>query len=260
MAVRWSNPSGPLGIQRFRVWPDDSDQYSYVDFSQNWEKIDAIIGAPKSSTEQWPQTTGVDGGIYAEINQLQQTALPIGTVIAWYKSSETTPLPEGFELCDGRSIPTAQHDFGTGAPVTLPDMRNAFVLGADPTKSIGTAGVAVTHANIDNAAGAPGPQGTGGTNAVTLTTAQMPSHNHSSSKTGWSALSLHWFAPPDGEVVAASGRAPVTNATSTGVGGWYSGKHRHKVNNIPAEGEGKAHENRPPYVGLVWIMKVRSIK
>lgn len=69
MADRWSNPSGSVGQQRFRVWPAGTDSYDHVELAGNLDKIDAILGIPSAGA--WPPTEGVDGGIYALIKDLQ---------------------------------------------------------------------------------------------------------------------------------------------------------------------------------------------
>lgn len=69
MTDRWSNPSGSVGFQRFRVWPAGTDSYSHVDLTNNFDEIDAIIG--NSPTTNWPPTTGLNGGIYGVIQGIE---------------------------------------------------------------------------------------------------------------------------------------------------------------------------------------------
>jgi len=259
MATRWSEPSGNLGTRRFRVWPDGSDQYNHVEHAQNWDMIDAIIGLPADGSE-WPPTEGEDGGLYAAIQDLQFTILPIGMMVAWMRPNQSVPFPSGWVECVGQVVLEADHDFGIAGSVTIPDMRNRFAMGANAATAIGTAGVAVAHANIEAAAGAPGPQGVGGSNVHTLTSAQMAAHSHPGSKTGWSSMGLlhwniaEWPIQDVGEYSYQSGG----NSTGTGVGGWQVGQHRHLINDLTPAGSGAAHDNRPRYAGVIWIMKVRN--
>jgi len=80
------------------------------------------------------------------------------------------------EVCDGRTLTAGQQDIVPGGSYTLPDLRNRFLLGADPTKTASVSGT-----TVDAASGAPGPKGTGGVHAKTLITAELPSHNHTGS-------------------------------------------------------------------------------
>lgn len=263
VAPRWSNPSGSIGIHRFRVWPDDADHYNHIELAQNWDKMDAMIGVAPDGSE-WPPTTGLDGGLYAVINDLQGSILPIGMMLAWHRPSLAIPLPQGFAICDGTTLSATEHDFTGGGNVLLPDMRNRFILGADSTKTIGQAGVAITDPNINASAGAPGPSGTGGSNTATFNTSQMAAHNHAGgSKTGWSDLGLHWYTTQGmHETIGGDvdfGPYGASNSTSTGVGGWRFGQHRHLLDSMSAEGNNAVHENRPAYIGLIWIMKVKNI-
>jgi hypothetical protein len=124
-------------------------------------------------TVQWHSVSGADGGtpgakiapdaglslgtLGADVNrQIAQ----IGQVIDWWRPDDTFPVPSGWEICDGRSILAGSHDFGGGS-ITLPDLRNTFILGADATKINGA-----VSTNGDTAAGAPGIRGVGGSNAV----------------------------------------------------------------------------------------------
>lgn len=72
---------------------------------------------------------------------LSNNNLPSGIIAMWSGSSDA--IPSGWLLCDGSN--------GT------PDLRNRFIVGAGSNYSVGN---------------------TGGSDSVTLTTAQMPSHAH----------------------------------------------------------------------------------
>ena len=259
MADRWSNPSGSLGVHRFRVWPDSEDNYDHAELAQNWDTIDRIIGVPNDGTD-WPATTGEGGGIYAEVQDLRLTILPVGFVVPWHRPSLAVPIPTGFEVCDGSVVAEADHDFGAIGDVTLPDLRNRFVVGANPSTTIGQAGVAATHGDIDNEDGAPGPQGVGGENQHAVTVAEMASHRHAGSKTGWSSLGLHWYTNTGSLETVESETILVgaSNATSTGQGGWNFGQHKHLINSLAAAGSSAVHENRPAYFGLIFLVKVKN--
>lgn len=132
-------------------------------------------------------------------------AVPIGAVLDWFRPASTIPVPSGFEIADGRSILAANHDFGTGTTVVLPDLRNTFIVGADtpdtPTNYRTTGGgrssnlsgsytgdaLAGTAKSDNSANGAPGIRGAGGDHtdishshnvAVGAHTHSIPAHTH----------------------------------------------------------------------------------
>lgn len=100
-----------------------------------------------------------------------------------------------------------------------PDLRGRFVVGHDPSDGDYSVGK------------------TGGEKTHTLTVDQMPSHNHNISLSIWGYVdprkNLWEFAAPDG---------------------YYSNKQN--IDSAYAGG-GRAHENRPPYYALCYIMRVK---
>ena len=156
---------------------------------------------------------------------------PIGTIIMWAGSSSY--FPTGYLLCDGSALSRSEYSLlfaaiGTihGAPnendFNLPDLRERFIVGAggDNSTVSGTSGYNVNA--------------TGGENTVTLTINQMPAHNHSYSR------------PVD-----------INNDDYRGVpigSGGDIGSSFTTVN-TGNKGGGQAHENRPPFYALCYIMK-----
>jgi hypothetical protein len=295
MASRWSEPSASEGDERFRVWPEGTDQYNHAELAANWDKLDAIIGVPAGG--QWPSTTGVGGGLYREVRLAADAAMPLGAVFAWYRPHASVALPTGAVVCDGSVVDELDHDLPVSGDFTLPDLRNRFILGADYSKEIGTPAAAADSLGADLPDGAPGPLAEGGANALALTKDEMPTHGHSGSVTGWSPVVMQWYfqqstyaaqknAQPyldnRDEAIAKCGypgcyydperTAPIYPASenfeatnwgngvhhSTGQGGWKTGQHRHNISALSSEGSGAVHENRPRYVGLIWLAKVRN--
>lgn len=249
MTDRWSNPSGGLGVQRFHVWPAGSDSYSHADLAANWDALDAILGIP-SSGAAWPSSTGIDGGIYKEIQLAKNGGIGVGTVVSFFRPSTSVPIPTGWAVCDGSVLTSSEHAFpGISGNVTLPDLRNAFVLGADPTKSIGTAAAAVGTGNIDIAAGAPGPQAEGGSNEIIQTVDQMPAHTHPLNSTS-----------STGDFLRGDPTLPAQH--SYGSFGWsftggpYGFQPISVSGSIGSTGNGDAMDNRPRWVGLIYICYV----
>jgi microcystin-dependent protein len=118
---------------------------------------------------------------------------------------------------------------------STPDLRDRFVVGAGSAYGVGD---------------------TGGTSAVTLTESQMPTHNHYfSGTTNTTGEHAHVYTRQN------SGRGAGGNdyTVLTGAGNYAttsSGNHNHTVSgNTGDAGSGSAHENRPPYYALAYIMK-----
>lgn len=157
------------------------------------------------------------------LKEMQKALVPVDTIVMY--GGALNAIPAGWHLCNGSN--------GTK------DLRAKFVVGYDP-------------ANADyNAEGK-----TGGQKEVTLTEAQMPSHNHDGSAyipphthslQGKTAIT-HDGEGGDGNRLSTKdniGNGTITQ-TSSGGGG--------NVNISTAnKGSGQAHENRPPYYTAVFI-------
>ena len=123
-----------------------------------------------------------------------------GMIIMWNNTVAT--IPTGFVLCDGSN--------GT------PDLRGRFVVGHHPSNN---------DYDIND---------TGGSESVTLTVNQMPSHKHDTSVDNTKLF------PSNGQTsinFGGAGGYPATTFTMSNTGG------------------GQSHENRPPYYALCYIMK-----
>lgn len=119
--------------------------------------------------------------------------VPSGVITLWSGASDA--IPNGWYLCDGSN--------------DTPDLRDRFIVGAGGSYTVGS---------------------NGGSEKVTLTVDEMPSHNH---QLGYYTTSL---------LVAEDETVKIIQSDSTGL----------KTTKI---GGGKAHENRPPYYALCYIMK-----
>lgn len=247
MADRYSEPSASLGLtSRFHVWPLGSDSYKHVENQENWDTLDDILGVPSSG--DWPPSRGIDSGIYKEVALLQAERMPLGAIIEWFQPGGLD-LPTGWVECDGSTYGPSDNDFPGSITITVPDTRNAFTLGADSNKDVGTSAVAVGNADIDDHSGAPGPQATGGSNQHTLVASETPSHDHGGGDHTHTLNRQVLQLTAGGLNYLINVRDSITNLETTNDAGDI----------IDSFGSDGPHENRPNWVGLIRIVKIKYI-
>jgi len=180
----------------------------------------------------------VDASGSGKIREHGNDLLPVGSIIMWNGAA----VPAGWALCDGGT-----YTLMAGGTTTTPNLMDRFIVGANATGGTGTAG-SYTQGN------------TGGENSHVLTIAEMPAHDHGGSVSG--GAHTHTFTDAYSSssckngVFASSGgcfmtlTSDVTQTSTTTAG---DGAHTHTVS---SQGGGAAHENRPPYYALAYIMKL----
>ncbi len=170
----------------------------------------------------------------------------------WYGSIAN--IPAGYFLCDGTN--------GT------PDLRNKFVMGAGGTEN---------------------PDDTGGSNSVTLATANLPSHSHSdgslsgstnttgnhshsgsTNTTGNHSHGFNNFLSPDNQSGSRPAWTNFDNGGNTGYSTDSAGNHSHSFStnttgnhshsvsisgSTGSTGSGTAIDTTPEYYALAYIMK-----
>jgi microcystin-dependent protein len=151
-------------------------------------------------------------------------------------------VPAGWALCDGGT-----YTLMAGGTTVTPNLMSRFIVGANAAGGTGTAGT-YTLGNI------------GGENAHVLTIAEMPSHDHGGSVSGGAHTHTYAdnysqsnckngvFSSSSGCFMTQTNDLSQTLTTTTG-----DGAHTHTIS---AQGGGAAHENRPPYYALAYIMKL----
>ena len=188
-------------------------------------ELNALDGVTASATE----INKLDGltASTAQLNTLASGGgiIPTGGIIMW--SGAVSAIPTGWVLCNGSN--------------STPDLRNRFVVGAGSTYAVNA---------------------TGGTDSVSLSTANLPAHSHSFSGTGTTNTAgahVHasgWYGPRggDGSATVFATNDPAYGNVNTG----SAGDHNHTVSisgTTGNQGSGSSHENRPPYYALAYIMK-----
>lgn len=158
---------------------------------------------------------------------------PLGGIIMW----SGTKAPSGWALCNGLTV----NGYKT------PDLRGRFIVGYDN-------GVADYNNPGDlSTKGTTGSVDVGGAKEVVLTEAQMPKHNHTINDPGHIHATVpiythhqafdnddwdDWDYGVDNDVSTSKTSSSVTGIT------------------INVRGADAAHENRPPYYTLAYIMRV----
>lgn len=206
-------------------------------------------------------------------------AMPLGAIIAYGAGT----APSGWHLCDGTAHGSTALQGLIGSP-NAPDLRDRFIAGAGSTYAIGATGGVATVTLTAAQSGLPGHSHT-----VTLT-ADASTHTHSvnppatDTNTATPAITVKGGAgnatgEETGAEIAGGGVVYVTDGSGDGAGGAAvtatQAAHDHTVD-IPSFTSGsastghnhavsvstagpttaaEAHENRPPYYALTYIIK-----
>lgn len=194
--------------------------------------------------------------------------VPLGGIIMW----NGTTVPNGWALCNGQTV--------NGR--TTPDLRGRFIVGYGADNVAHAPGVAVPadvwDANYTNI------NGTGGEREHGLSRSEIPKHEHyvgdgqdnSSMSDRTFVTGIDHYDKPDINGNGTTDENPVTNVYLTSdshhhygrTGDGTSSSYTITILGIPitrdlkggltenAAGRANAHENRPPYYVLAFIMRV----
>lgn len=151
--------------------------------------------------------------------EVSASSVPSGTILPWYGALGS--IPTGYALCNGSN--------GT------PDLRNRFLVGAGSSYSLGN---------------------TGGANTVTLNTNQIPSHAHTRGTMEISGrLWAGWMGGNGAfRTIGHAGASGDGNAWVNDLMDFYAS--RTWTGETSYVGGSQAHENRPPYYAVYYIMKL----
>ena len=163
-----------------------------------------------------------------------------GIVVPWGSAS----IPSGFLECNGASVSTSTYAAlfavigytygGSGASFNLPDLTDRTVVNKSNTKSLAQTGGANTVTPTGNISGSTG--------STTLTTQQIPSHNHGICRSNDMA---------SGYSTVPKGTCSVSGSNSVGsTGGGQSHDHTLSANFV-----GGSASILQPYLVLIYIIK-----
>jgi len=171
---------------------------------------------------------------------------PVGTIVDYIG----TTAPSGWAVLDGSTITNGQTlypalwavlpaGFKFGTSIILPDTRGRVAVGRNPSDT-----------DFDNVGDL------GGAKTVTLSTAEIPSHNHTQNAHGHSLgpgqdFGTFFGGNPGGFATFALQVQAINQSTYQGA---YSATANTATNN-PAGGGG-AHNNLQPFITFVKIMKL----
>lgn len=221
--------------------------------------VSQTIGKSLSASDSWVKSVLTTTSTGSSSSVDLSSALPRGVIVMW--SGPADQIPYGWALRDGRTYTAPD-----GTQVTTPDLRDRFIVGAGGNYAVGDKGGSAT---------------------VTLTTSNLPAHNHyvnlttstdgshyHTGTTSTNGAHTHTVSSPPaffGWTYAAAGNSvgafdsvfPGTYTTSTAgdhshsLTTNYAGAHSHTVSGYTSSvGSGTPVENRPPYYALCFIMKL----
>ena len=195
---------------------------------------------------------------------------PIGSVVMW--CGTITNYPTGWAVCNGAELLIATY---TTLYNVLTNNGTTFPFGANTN---GSGGAGSTYFRMPNmvdkfvagAGSAYSVGATGGLDSVVLITDEIPSHNHTLTDTGHThgiSDTGHFHYSNDAGIAGnyggygsgsgGGGLGPIgsrqlTDTRTTGIGV----SSRTTGITIDAFGGGLAHENRPPYFALIYLMRI----
>lgn len=169
-----------------------------------------------------------------------------GTVKMW--AGQEVSVPQDYRLCNGAMLSIDDYpelwktlglSFGGDGQrsFALPDLRGRFVVGYDGSKP--------DYKVI-------GKDGIGGNEKVTLTTNEIPQHDHVNNKYFNKLAARAADATTPGTAGSVDSRSPESEYNIA-----YMSNDEWEAATIQKVGGGQSHENRPPYFVLAYIIKVK---
>jgi hypothetical protein len=186
-----------------------------------------ILDASSTSNVAFPATSNISFGGTPFGNTLIN-AMPSGAIVIW--SGTTSNIPSGWTICDGTQ--------GT------PNLSGSFIIGSGSGYTKGT---------------------TGGSNSLTLSTSNLPSHTHSGTTNTMNQNASHHHVFPMARVDGKGFRGdvgqfpPADGANLVGI--YYTNytntDHLHTFTTDTGSGlTGTTISFKPVYYALIYIMKL----
>lgn len=253
--------------------PEQDEFYNVEDFNDNWDKIDTAVAARETPAGAQAKANAAAAAGEAAAEEVQDALathladytkhVPSGLIAMW--SGLITAIPTGWALCDGEN--------GT------PNLRNRFIIGAGNNYNIGDIGGEETHTLSTTEMPSHSHTGSSGSSSHSHTgSSGSSSHSHTGS-TNSTGSHTHQYSDSAIAYVAGifvdTGSKGANNSTikTTDSGGTHShslsvdsNSHSHTLSidsnshthtlSVNPSGSGDAHENRPPYYALAYIMKL----
>lgn len=213
----------------------------------------------------------ITGPVTVSQNELNKT-VPIGVITMWYGA--IAEIPSGWALCNGQTVQKSD----ASGPITTPDLRNRFIVGAGSTYAVNATGGSTSYNFTMQAAGghthsaSTGSAGShnhgGATAGHALTVNQLPSHTHTyqratSVQTSLTSASTYAepfsFNTPTGGLnydYPQTGAAGGNEAHAHGISA--DGSHTHTVTVDAVAAHSHTIDTAtviPPYYALAYIMK-----
>lgn len=214
-----------------------SEQYNWSDFAGLSDKTNRQL------------LTEIQA-LQAQIATLQPA--PAGSIMMWPSNT----IPTGWALCDGSSYSRSEYaalfavlgtTYGSNdnSSFKLPDMRGLFVAGKG----------ANNYSTLNQK---------GGANTVALTESQMPKHNHDDGKhdsdqtitTSSNGNHHHTVYGTGKDYSTGKAYSSGSSVETANFNTSDNGAHTHTFT-MKARGGSDAHENRPPYIVLNYIIKLK---
>lgn len=218
--------------------------------------------------------------LMSELDEAKQHVMPKGSVIAWSGTCDCDHVPYGFIPC-GAFFSVPPQNFGNNGAVGTAEQNKwrtkyaslGITVSSKLNSGSSSIGVLITQCNgvtipdltdrfIVQAGGSYAEGNTGGANTVTLTENQMPKHTH-----GRGTLdSEGTLRVVDQGATTVSGAFSNGGSFNTGIRGGGDSDTWGRVKNykwssgikgaLAETGGSQAHENRPPFYALCYLIKV----